>query len=260
MKYLFATMLALSLLTGCDFLKNNRDKNTASRMLNEFKTIGIQHISNVSTVSKYYEDEFTELEKKELELFLQHILPNMTLSYEKKHHYTASGGIEVKLKDNRVYHIRLGEDRWVFCKIATPTNPSYTSCWFVSASTPEYKKTVRRLYLVGLYVLPGCSNPPMIPDFVGSSKPLFQKYFEDLTEKSSLNKRRLAAIFHLAEKHGYLYKDWVARRDDEYFGRLSDFLILKGDNLTYDDLLRILIPELKTDSEAPVPSEDRKSQ
>ncbi len=260
MKYLFATMLALSLLTGCDFLKNNRDKNTASRMLNEFKTIGIQRISSVSAVSKYYEDEFMELEKKELELFLQHILPNMTLSYEKKPPQADPGGIEVKLKDNRVYYIILGKDCWTFCKIATPTNPSYTSCWFVSTSTPEYKKTVRRLYLVGLYVLPGRSDPPIIPDFVGSSKPLFQKYFEDLTEKSSLNKRRLAAFFHLAEKHGYLYEEWVAKRNDDYFKLLANFLIQKGDGLTYDDLLRILIPEVESDSVAPVPKEFEKSK
>ncbi len=242
-KSLFAILLGIITYAGCGM------NNEGTRIIEELKS------SNIQTIYVFRQKgvrktpaEYVECPPEEVDFFKTISLPAMTNEKDKKMVKAVGQKIKVKLDNGKEYEFFISPMHWQDAKTQIKDGTLIREpCYRVKSDISWRYGTLAE------YLRPPMSTPPKLPYVLGDSLKKYEQYFQDISEKSSLNKRRLAAFFQeIADRRAWWGE--VRKNDQEFFEKLGDFLLTKGDNITYDDFLKIIGAWDLPNSSAPVPT------
>jgi hypothetical protein len=255
MKNIFFAQILILFVIGCD----NNMKENDMRIIENLKKHDIQSLA-IIRFNKIKDSEYFEC-PEEIDYFKKYIVPAMSLETDRRKDVFSPLRVRVVLENGLEYTFSLDGIHWQVItenverdeKTGKTTRKDVGGGCYKLIKPKNFDTDLsERLRVVSHWLFPPRSNPPNLPDLLGTSKSKYEQYFQDITERSSLNKRRLAAFFQDLSKNPSHFWGITRRKDNKYFDSLGDFLLKKGDDITYDDLLKI-IGAASSNSDAPAP-------
>jgi len=241
---------------GCSKMDNKREE--AEDIIKELQNNDIADFAIAH--ANHYPFECIDC-PEEIPYFKKYVLPALTPDVNHKVANFIGSLIKIRLQTGKVIVIRMDSLHWSPFLTDNVQKDGYISGKIQSGykvtcyklNHYEGANSYRRIRILSTYLCLPLSTPPKLPSVLGDSMPKYEKYFQDISEGSSLNKKRLAAFFNevAGDNPGWGEK---RKNDREYFHKLGDFLLDKGDNITYDDFLKIIGAWDLPNSSAPVPT------